>query len=831
MFRYTAILTLALTVAAALPIGAQAQGALSPDGSEGRRLLLRQRWEPAAEAFQRAVDRGRATAAELEGLGCARMRLGQFSRAAEVYRSLCAQYPDKAPFWLNLGLAYVYQKPARLDEAESAFRRALKLRPHDPVILNNLAVSLHKNGRPREALPLAQEAAGTAPAEAYVLTELADILRDLGDRKGAYEAYQRALARDHSWPPTLLGLARLYYACSFYMDAMRYGYDFLTHTDGEADLERWADERSAAQILIEQAKERLRTTAPPHEDTEAPQITLLLPRLSPEQLADRRLALRVDREQIGIVGLVEDDQGINQVTINGVNSEFLRIKPEAIGELKKQGQQHLLLDKELILDKKLILDPNLIVDLHDKGRAGARPSYLFQGALPLILERDTPVHIAAWDFAGHITSLEFTIRRPRRPETHMVVRPTRSPGNVWALFIGVNRYPHLSGASSLHYAASDTQHLYDLMCDPSRGGIDPTHAFLLHDNREADEEKPTRANIARRIEEMRKLIQPTDTVLFFFSGHGAVRGGNTYLLTRDADPARLEETALSRTALNDMPGSLPARRIILFLDGCHAAGVEGDATGANPLAGQPYRRLLHELSRQQLLFASCEADQLAYDDLLGLEGSVFGHYFAEGLAGRADANKDGVVTLNEVVDYVESEVRGWCRATLAEDDKPQRPVRLPSGWRVDLPLTFDPLQIRIEAARAAMKQMSTHLSSAELRQAEADLRSGPDRAVVSEWLLELNAAGSPSSTPVTWEQYRTYRRLLDEEPGGLRARLYRLLMPQQALAADAHLVVPGEEGKVWRSQTERAVRGELSIEDFLDWMDDRLQQAGPQPQR
>ena len=106
------------------------------------------------------------------------------------------------------------------------------------------------------------------------------------------------------------------------------------------------------------------------------------------------------------------------------------------------------------------------------------------------------------------------------------------------------------------------------------------HAYLLDDLQVADADKPTRANVEARLRDLRQRVQPEDTVLFFFSGHGAVdKTGTTYLLTRDADShnGRLKQTALDRVALDDLLKSLPARHVVLFLDACHAAGVMGDA--------------------------------------------------------------------------------------------------------------------------------------------------------------------------------------------------------------------------------------------------------------
>src|SRR5205823_4942776 len=146
------------------------------------------------------------------------------------------------------------------------------------------------------------------------------------------------------------------------------------------------------------------------------------------------------------------------------------------------------------------------------------------------------------------------------------------------------------------------------------------------------------------------------------------------------------------------------------LDACHAAGVlaPGVAIGAQ------YGTLLNHLQDRYRLFASCATDQYSYEDTLGLKAGVFAHYLAEGLAGSADANHDGVIELNELVDYVDAHVRDWCRATLEPGQPVQTPTRLPAGWSDNLPLAFTPWRV----ARDALTRLGVALTPAEHREAE-----------------------------------------------------------------------------------------------------------------
>jgi hypothetical protein len=279
-----------------------------------------------------------------------------------------------------------------------------------------------------------------------------------------------------------------------------------------------------------------------------------------------------------------------------------------------------------------------------------------------------------------------------------------------------------------------------------------------------------------------------------------------------------------------------------------------------PVSWIPSGHLLSDLGGRCCVFASCGADEFSYEDPMGLEAGVFGYFLAQGLEGSADKDGNGVVALSEVLEYVEEQVQGWCRRALQPGTKPQRPRRFPQNWSDDLPLASTPLWGRIEEAKAALQRLGGQLNAAEQREAATALASPADRALLAEWLIKLDGeTGRPgdggaketASRPVapspgrlvagpplvTLEAYRTYRRVLAEKPQSLRANLYRLLPPRQALIAMAHLP-PSEDptqqdadGRTWYLLAKRLARGELSVNDFLDWMENWLQVEEPTRQR
>jgi WD40 repeat protein len=87
------------------------------------------------------------------------------------------------------------------------------------------------------------------------------------------------------------------------------------------------------------------------------------------------------------------------------------------------------------------------------------------------------------------------------------------------------------------------------------------------------DEKAKRDAVLAALKDAHKAVKSGDLLVFSFAGHGAKLGPKFYLLTHDADPNQLAQTALSgddlRAALADMPC-----QVLLLLDACHsAAGV------------------------------------------------------------------------------------------------------------------------------------------------------------------------------------------------------------------------------------------------------------------
>ncbi|MEB3295075.1 MAG: caspase family protein, partial [Synechococcales bacterium] len=188
-------------------------------------------------------------------------------------------------------------------------------------------------------------------------------------------------------------------------------------------------------------------------------------------------------------------------------------------------------------------------------------------------------------------------------------------GQHWAMAIGIDHYRLLQ---SLQCAQRDAE-AFRAWCLES-GGLAPKQILLLTDSSPIQWQQPTypdRATLEQWLMHLqRDLIQPGDSLWFFFSGYGDSWQGQDYLLPIDANPLNPQETPQnSWIALRDLYGllkTLPSDRIAVFLDINRSQSVRGQ----QPL-GHDAIALAKEFGIPT--FLSCLPDQFSHESpALGL---------------------------------------------------------------------------------------------------------------------------------------------------------------------------------------------------------------------
>lgn len=222
-------------------------------------------------------------------------------------------------------------------------------------------------------------------------------------------------------------------------------------------------------------------------------------------------------------------------------------------------------------------------------------------------------------------------------------------GTRSALIIASDDYTD-PGLRQLRAPASDAQALTAVLQDPDIGGFEVR--TLLN-------EPAHEVNLA--VEEFFADRRPDDLLVVHFSCHGVKdEDGELYFATRNTLLRRLGATAVAADFVNRRMSRSRSRRVVLLLDCCYAGAFErgmtaraGDGVGIEAQFGGRGRAVITASSAMEYAF---EGDELA--DSQELQPSVFTSALVQGLeTGDADRDQDGMVTLDELYDYVYDTVR------------------------------------------------------------------------------------------------------------------------------------------------------------------------------
>ncbi|MDP7279717.1 MAG: caspase family protein [Candidatus Poribacteria bacterium] len=95
----------------------------------------------------------------------------------------------------------------------------------------------------------------------------------------------------------------------------------------------------------------------------------------------------------------------------------------------------------------------------------------------------------------------------------------------WALLVGINNYPN--DISSLKYCVADVVAFRDTLVQTA--AYKPQNIHLMTDQM-SGQDLPQFINVLLRLENLARQLQPQDTLIFYFSGHGISTPDQSYLL-------------------------------------------------------------------------------------------------------------------------------------------------------------------------------------------------------------------------------------------------------------------------------------------------------------
>ena len=239
--------------------------------------------------------------------------------------------------------------------------------------------------------------------------------------------------------------------------------------------------------------------------------------------------------------------------------------------------------------------------------------------------------------------------------------PPPPPSTQWAVIIGVGGYEN-SAVPRLRYSVADADAVYQTLIG---AGFKKENILLMTDK---TERKPTLRNIKWALGTfLARSAHKDDLVMIYFAGHGASEvdqrgierdGLSKYLVPVDADPDDLYSTALPMDEMQNVLARIEAERVTVFLDACYSG-----AAGGRTFASTKTRTVnvddifLDRLTRSKgrAIVTASRPSELSIE-LAELGHGIFTYYLVRGLQGYADINRDGIVSLQELYEYLAQEV-------------------------------------------------------------------------------------------------------------------------------------------------------------------------------
>jgi hypothetical protein len=325
--------------------------------------------------------------------------------------------------------------------------------------------------------------------------------------------------------------------------------------------------------------------------------------------------------QIRLSGVVEDDRGVMQVEafLNGIPTNPLSAR-----------------------------------GIH-KAEAGAPLRLNFTQSLSLN-KGENQIKVVATDIDG------------RSITKHLTVFYNDIRSNVWAVAVGINNYPELP---KLKYAVNDANAFYKLLVDDNK--IPPENVRLLL-NEQANL-KNLRFTLGTHL---KRVAGTNDMVIIYFAGHGATErdagspdgdGLEKYLLAYDTDPSDLFSSAMPMRDIAHIFNRIRSERLVLIVDACYSGASGGRTFSIGGIRANLSDNFFNRIAsgRGKIIISASAANEVSVEkDELG--HGVFTYYLMEGLRGKADSDRDGMVTVDEAYRFVFEQVP---KATAQE----QHPVK------------------------------------------------------------------------------------------------------------------------------------------------------------
>ncbi|MFM6925503.1 MAG: caspase family protein, partial [Ferruginibacter sp.] len=248
--------------------------------------------------------------------------------------------------------------------------------------------------------------------------------------------------------------------------------------------------------------------------------------------------------------------------------------------------------------------------------------------------------------------------------------PAAPAENTYAIVIGISSYQD-PDIPRLSFSDKDAIVFADFLQSASGGSVPKQNIKLLTDS------MATIGEVDKSIRWLMDNCKEGDKVFFYFSGHGEMENvtmsKNGYLICYNTPSVAFVNMGLSIDYLNDVVNTISVQtkaKVVLITDACHSGTMAGNKFKGNFFVGEQ----LMLKKQNEIRMASCKPDELSNEKVdWGGGRGVFSYYLINGLqGGLADNNKDQVVSVGELKNYMQSSMAA--DPVLKSDGDIQTPV-------------------------------------------------------------------------------------------------------------------------------------------------------------
>lgn len=228
--------------------------------------------------------------------------------------------------------------------------------------------------------------------------------------------------------------------------------------------------------------------------------------------------------------------------------------------------------------------------------------------------------------------------------------------NAYALVVGIANYHHINKLPTT--VLQDAQDIYKLLISEQHCGYQPNNVQLLLDHQATNEA------LRQALVSLAGHSNPDSTVFIYLSCHGGQTEtepyAGEYLLPVDtvlSSDQLLTQTAISGEEFTAALKTIPARKMVVVFDCCHAGGIgqPKDTTASvmkSGLSEDYYTKLT--TGRGRVILASSRHNEVSWI-MPGDENSLFTKHLLAGLRGNAPG-PGGVIRIFDLFDYIQPRV-------------------------------------------------------------------------------------------------------------------------------------------------------------------------------